>query len=226
MKKFYVIFVIFIVSILSGCKLIPGYSDPSSLTVDGKKYITGFYDDLYALNDELDFSTSSFVEGNFHWWVYEGNEPFDMYFCEHKEAIMWKPTFYVLESQFNDAKEYYKNINNFKYYMSEYSQEDYYEVSGNDVVFEYVVQTILHNNVGNHSERLKIQIDSEFEQISFFRQSNGGLFITTKEVNYVVDGVFYVREMLDGQTGLFTVIKFSDEYNFEIMRVVNSFRPI
>lgn len=95
---------------LSACSILPKYSDPESMEIQGQKYVTGFYDNLWPVGITVSENEPAAFESKYHYWWKVENAPFDMYCAQNKEALYWKPAIYCKESQFEQVKAHYSNI--------------------------------------------------------------------------------------------------------------------
>lgn len=60
-------------SVLSACSLFPRYSDPESIEIDGERYVTGFYENLWPDGIVFDESDAPAFETKYHrWWKEAG----------------------------------------------------------------------------------------------------------------------------------------------------------
>ena len=122
MKKLRVILIVlFIAAMLavgaSGCFLLHDHSSPDSMEIDGETYVKGFYGDLYVVGIAYrESQTAEFESTNHYWWNVEG-APFELYCAQNKEAMLWNPTVYCKQSEYEEVKAYYADVSNYDYYI-------------------------------------------------------------------------------------------------------------
>ena len=191
MKKYAPISLLLVV--LTSC----GTFSPNSVTIDGKTYKTGFYkcygSNLHVLGIEArDFSTSEHREGRYHFWKF--NHPtYQMYFGELEDTQFWNPTLYCLNTELKAAKQFYSDLDNYSYYIGEWSQEETYVKVEDEKYHAAIEQAIKVMVTTPFSRRKKDQIDfTSLDRVTVFRQSNDGLFTTTRNEFFYKEEVGFV----------------------------------
>ena len=202
-----------------------GTFSPNSVTIDGKTYKTGFYkcygSNLHVLGIEArDFSTSEHREGRYHFWKF--NHPtYQMYFGELEDTQFWNPTLYCLNTELKAAKQFYSDLDNYSYYIGEWSQEETYVKVEDEKYHAAIEQAIKVMVTTPFSRRKKDQIDfKELDRVTVFRQSNDNLFTTTRseffyteETGFVSLGAYYADS---GDCVYYTVSKENNELLTEL----------
>lgn len=229
MKK-HVLFSLLLVT-LTSC----GSFSPNSVTIDGKIYKTGFYkyygSDLHVLNIKArDFSTSEHKEGKYHFWKFE-NDKYQMYFGENEDSLVWNPTLYCLNTELRDAKQFYSDLDNFSYYIGEWSNEETFEKVEDDKYYSAIEAAIKTMVTQPFTRRKKDKIDlTTLDRLTVFRQSNDGLFTTAREeflygeeLGFVSLGAFYDDS---GDCIYYTLTKENNELLVELYNSYREAHPI
>ena len=196
-----------------------GYFSPTSVTIDGKTYKTGFYkyygDNLHVLGiDARDFSTSEHREGKYHFWKY--NHPtYHMYFCEMEDTQFWNPTLYCLNTELKAAKQFYSDLDNYSYYIGDWSEEETFTKVEEEKYYSAIETAIKVMVTKPFSRRKKEKLEmTDVERLTVFRQSNDTLFTTTRDEFFYHDelGFIYV-EAFYSDSGDCVYYTFSKENN-------------
>lgn len=188
MKKYPVLSLLIVA--LTSC----GTFSPNSVTINGDTYKTGFYkyygDNLHVLGIESrDFSTSEHQEGKYHFWKFE-HKTYHMYFGEHEDTVLWNPTLYCLSTELKDAKQFYSDLENYSYYIGEWSKEETFLKVEDEKYHSAIEQAIKTMVTKPFSRRKRTKLELSFDdRLTVFRMSNDGLFTTTR------DEFFYVEEL-------------------------------
>ena len=174
-----------------------GTFSPNSVTIDGKTYKTGFYkcygSNLHVLGIEArDFSTSEHREGRYHFWKF--NHPtYQMYFGELEDTQFWNPTLYCLSTELKAAKQFYSDLDNYSYYIGDWSKEETFVKVEETKYHPAIEQAIKVMVTTPFSRRKKDQIDfTSLDRVTVFRQSNDGLFTTTRNEFFCKEEVGFV----------------------------------
>ena len=174
-----------------------GTFSPNSVTIDGKTYKTGFYkcygSNLHVLGIEArDFSTSEHREGRYHFWKF--NHPtYQMYFGELEDTQFWNPTLYCLSTELKAAKQFYSDLDNYSYYIGDWSKEETFVKVEETKYHPAIEQAIKVMVTTPFSRRKKDQIDfTSLDMVTVFRQSNDGLFTTTRNEFFYKEEVGFV----------------------------------
>lgn len=226
MKK-HVVFSLLLV-VLTSC----GSFSPNAVTINGETYKNNFYkyygDDLVPLNIKVrDFSTSEHKEGKYHFWKLE-NQKFQMYFGAYEEAEVWNPILYCLSSQLREAKQYYSDLDNYTYYIGNWSEEETYTKVEEEKYLPAIEQAIKVMVTTPLSRRKKDKLDPEsLEKFTIFRQSNDGLLTTAREEFFYSEelGVIYAESFLldSGDCIYYT---FSKENNELLTELYKNFKGV
>lgn len=179
---------------------------PETVKIDGEKYRTGFYaDDLWL--DELSYTGEEYeVRGI----LFQRAEGSGFSFLRAKTGSKTGGVLYCLDSQWQDAKDYYADSANYAYYClmgaaGTDEEDQIFEIPDADVekwealtkhggVFDYNPFDMLHNKAAEYRE---ITIDiKEFDPrpyIRFYRASRDGVFISYKGHRFfLMDGKLYL----------------------------------
>ena len=203
---------------------------PNSVTIDGKIYKTGFYkyygSDLHVLGIKArDFSTSEHREGKFHYWKFD-HPTYEMYFGENEESELWSPTLYCLNTELREAKQFYSDLDNYSYYIGEWSEEDSFAKVEDEKYYPAIEAAIKIMVTQPFSRRKKDKLDPfSLDRMTLFRQSNDNLFTTTRdeflydeELGFVYLGVYY------DDSGDCVYYTFSKENNELLTELYKSYR--
>lgn len=227
MKKSIIVFVLLIavicMVILSGCSLLPKYSDPKSMEIDGEIYVTGFYDNLWPDGITVGEDEPAAFESKYHnWWKVE-NAPFDMYCAQNKEALYWNPTIYCKESQYDEVKDYYSNAENYNYYIGRYLEDDTSVLLGeNDEEYaERAVKFIMEldnafgaGGIFDPFEDRKVTFNVElfdWDRVTIYRVSKDGFFTTLHMELAIYDGGLYRYSSYDEKNMQTTFYRFDED---------------
>ena len=183
----------------AGCSLLHDHSDPKSVKIDGKTYVTGFYENLWTDGIPYLREEPADYESKTHQWWKLRDTPFDMYCAEHKEALIWQPAVYCLEGQYDKAKAYYKDPQNYDYYIGIYLDDDnHVKADGDRRLLEEVVsaamqfeQTALRGGVFDPYRDKKVTYGVawlEWQRPTVYRVSRDGLFTTIHLELAIYDG--------------------------------------
>jgi hypothetical protein len=174
---------------------------PEVVTIDGIQYRNGFYGDLLPVN--LIFENESYEVG-FNIFHRVECDQFDWVHSERGKIIENGVRYgggelYCAENQWEQARSYYANNNNFKYYYiiggiysdnsTEIKDIDYYKF---DMLMLFINEhkyEPFNQNKDVKTRRLPIPEEKFFPEIGFYRESNDGYFSSFKSNRFrVVDG--------------------------------------
>lgn len=191
MRKLFTIFsALFLVIALTGCSALMDFLPPQSVKIGDKTYKTGFYGDLWPIN--LSYTGEDVeIRGKLFHHLECGQ--FDCYHASIGKKS--NGTVYCLASQWDEAKAYYANEENFTYICelnAKYSFEDheYYPIENMDrETFDKLMNcgsTFVSNPldpVQKKAGELKQTVINEDEQeistiFRFYKESNDGNFCT------------------------------------------------
>ena len=206
---------------LSGCSLLPEYSDPKSMEIEGEVYVTGFYENLWPDGITVGEDEPAVFESNYHNWWKVKNAPFNMYCAQNKEALYWNPAIYCKESEFKEVEAYYSDPENYNYYIGRYLEDDTSVLLGeNDE--EYAERAIrfimeLDNTFGvgglfDPFEDRKVTYDVEWldwDRVTIYRVSKDGFFTTLHMELAIYNGGLY--DPIDEQNGQTTFYRFDED---------------
>ena len=204
-----------------------GTFSPNSVTIGGKTYKTGFYkyygSDLHVLGIEpRDFSTSEHKEGKYCFWKF--NHPtYQMYFGELEDTQFWNPTLYCLTTELKAAKQFYSDLDNFSYYIGEWDHKETFVKVEEEKYHPAIEQAIKVMVTTPFSRRKKDQIDfKSLDRVTVFRQSNDGLFTTTRSTFFYLEetGFVYLDTFFadSGDCIYYTVSKENNELLTELYK--------
>lgn len=211
----------------SGCALLPKYSDPKSVTIDGEKYVGNFYGDMYA-NLEYKEDETCLFDTKYHYWWHLEDSTFDLYYCRNKESMLWFPALYCKKSQFEEIKSYYANPDNFEYYIG---LED---KKGNKQTQKLTgdLNGELLERILSYEEKVKYPILSkekkdvlhldyvDYVKPLVYRVSKDGLFsLGSGTWIYYQERVYYF-DYMDGRTDEYKVYVPSDEISDYIIKLL------
>ena len=184
---------------LSGCDFINDIiraktSPPNSIEIDGEEYVTGFYDNLFVIGVEYrEGDTCEFTMSPYQWWHMEDGV-FDMYFCQHEDAMIWHPTLYCKKEQFEEVKNYYSNPENYDYFIGRSFEEPIQLPDDLDrTKAENVISLILTNESYRNKTLTRVTYKitiNDYKRFVFFKQSKDGLFETANE-----DIIYYQKNI-------------------------------
>lgn len=200
------IFIISLVS-LSGCAFIDAQiraknTPPSSIEIEGEEYVTGFYNNLFAVGVSYrEPETCLFTKSPYSWW-HLGDGLFDMYCCEHVDSMWWHPTLYCKKSQVEEVKNYYLDIENYDYYIGLYGGEPI-QLSDdlNRSNAENAISLILKDDSYRRKTLRRVTYNitiNEYERFIFYRKSKDGLFTTVHESLIYYQNNIYLMNYEDG----------------------------
>lgn len=208
---------------LSACSLLPKYSDPKSMGIDGEVYVTGFYDDLWPDGITIGEGEPAAFESKYYYWWKVENAPFDMYCAQNKEALYWKPAVYCKESQFDRVKQYYSDPENYDYYIGRYLEDDT-SVLLDENDEEYAERAIdfmikLDNALGagglfDPFRDAKVTLNAElfdWDRVTIYRVSKDGFFTTLHMELALYGGALYVYHSYDEQKSQTTFYRFEED---------------
>lgn len=193
---------------LSGCILTGSdwvnnvKKPPGSIKIDGEEYVTGFYSDLFAVGVSYkENSTSLFTVVSYSWWHLE-DSLFDIYYCQHEDALYWNPTLYCKKEQFEEIKAYYADAGNFDYYIGLYG-EDAVKLPEdiNRTEAEKAIAIIRKDDSYRRRFLSKVTYNiniSDYERFIFNRESKDGLFTTAHESLIYYSQNIYLMDYEDG----------------------------
>ena len=238
MKKSIITFIsliaLFFMVNLSACSILPKYSDPESMEIQGQKYVTGFYDNLWPVGITVSENEPAAFESKYHYWWKVENAPFDMYCAQNKEALYWKPAIYCKESQFEQVKAHYSNALNYNYYIGRYLEDD--------------TSVLLDKNDEEYAERaikFIIDLDSTFgvgglfdpfedrkvtfnielldwDRVTIYRVSKDGFFTTLHMELAIYDGELSRYSSYDEEKRQTTFYSFDDDVSKHMVRLFNN----
>ena len=207
-----------------------GTFSPNSVTIDGKTYKTGFYkyygDDLHILGIKpRGFSTSEHQKGRYHYWKFD-HPTYHMYFGETEDSQVWLPTLYCLSTELKEAKQFYSDLDNFSYYIGEWNQEEAFVKVEDEKYHPAIEQAIKVMVTTPFSRRKKDRIDfASIDRVTVFRQSNDGLFTTTRsEFLYTEETGFVYLDSFYSDNGDCIYYTVSKENNELLTELYKSFK--
>ena len=212
-----------------------GSFSPNEVTIGDKTYKTGFYkyygDNLHVLGIKVrDFYTSEHQEGKYHFWKFE-HPTYQMYFGENEDSLIWNPTLYCLSTELKDAKQFYSNLDNYSYYIGEWSNEETFTKVEDKKYYSAIEAAIKTMVTQPFSRRKKDKLDAfALDRITVFRQSNDDLFTTTREeflyseeLGVVYLGAYYADS---GDCVYYTLAKENNELLSELYLSFRETHPI
>lgn len=218
------------------------YDVPETVEVEGETYRKGFYsDDLWPVN--LEHSEEKYVIDGITFYPVEVGE-FDCLHAPHTGKTT-NGTVYCLDSQWEEAKEYYADLENFTYYceitppwIAGTEQSDVHQIDDMDAEmfdalrnwadnrndpFDAVEQTL-----GDIEESDPIYLPSlpEFYCLFFYKKSIDGCFQTFQGDQFsIIDGTLYYIHKYNGKEELLYVIEVPEEtasYFIELVKSLDS----
>lgn len=216
-RRFLAVFLILLLFVsVSGCSVM-SFIVPKSVKINSETYKTGFYGDLWPCN--LSFKDEEYEIGGKTFRRLDFGE-FDCF--RAKIGSKSEGTVYCLDSQWEDAKAYYENEENFTYYCelnAKYSVRDheYYPIEDMDSEkfdeLMHIGRTFVYNPfdpVEKRAGELKQTIiNADEHEIStifrFYKESNDGYFCSYKGYYFFLcEGKMYLlraRYMKDNTYG-------------------------
>lgn len=186
MKRILSIILIVLILMLGGCT---GALDYHSVILDDVTYRTGFYGDLYVM--DLQHSEEPVIkdENNYYKNFYRVEDTEYDLLITYPGGINGE--LYCLESNWEAAKEYYENPDNFTYYcgtdsgrfeLENIDIEKYEELTKFTKENIYVPFNSLHNN---SVKTLTMPIPDSMEYV-FYKQSKDNIFTSSKGYEFLV----------------------------------------
>ena len=223
MKKIHLL--IPFVSLLTSCVAPIG----KTVTIDGNTYKRDFYRyygyDLHVIGIEgKEFETAYYQEKSYLYWL-EENYKFPMCFGIHKDSVVWFPTLFCIDNQYDEAVEYYSDLNNFNYfYGKRFDEESYTKVEQDEYkdAIEWAIE-LMKKHPSKY--RVKMNIDSWNiidERVVFFRQTIDDLFCTTKEEFWRIDNQIYHLQTHFADTGETILYKLDEDVNATLIELLDS----
>ncbi|MCI8341622.1 MAG: hypothetical protein HFE62_00170 [Firmicutes bacterium] len=221
--------------LLSGC-VAASYDVPDTVKIGSEIYKTGFYGDLWP--DDISFTDEEY-EIEKKTFKHLDNTTFD---CVHAYiGPRANGVVYCIDSQWEEASEYYANDENFTYYCGlnvRYSTKDheYNEIENIDLEkFEALTQfgkthgykpfDVVQNKVGELKETT---IDLNQEEIStffnFFKESNDGSFCSFKgDLFFVCDENMYLLRTRNMSENVINAVEVPKETAFYFIEIFEKF---
>lgn len=210
--------------------MLPYYQYPKSITIDNAEYVSGFYNNLYLVGiDDKENDTNLFTMGNHYWWHLE-DSTFEMYYCQHKDALYWSPTLYCKKTQYYEIKSYYNNVDNFDYYLA-IMFEDGSEIKLGCNINRSIVERAISLMQDINSSFLKPKLEKttlyldgkDYFRPTIYRISNDGLFTTGQsELIYYEDNI-YVLDFHDGSNNTHNVYLFDNDINTYMVSLLKEY---
>ncbi len=213
--------------------------DVDPVTIDGKEYSTGFYGTLYPKNFEL--SEETYTIDDIEYCRIE-DERFDLV---HASVGFYESgTIFCDESQYEEAKEYYSDSDNFNYYcrigehnlnepdfeplVIDLSEEDK-EMLDAIIVFgeenEYNPFNMLKNE---EVEQVRLPLIPDYKtspKLIFYKESKDGMFTSIKGPEFrEIDGKIYLIFFYDynhGESKETVCVEVPEEMNDYILELLD-----
>lgn len=235
MKKFFLC--IISVFLLTACgNLLIGV--PTKVRIDGTVYKTGFYgEELWPVN--LSFTGEEYQVGRTNFCMMDW-KPFDC--VQAPIGMKTGGTIYCLADQWEDAKAYYENPENYRYYClmnSKYAQEDEkkaYEIEDIDLekyealihrgsTFGYEPFDIVKNKAAEYGtvdfDTLKIDPKPYF---TFYKESKDEHFTSTKKYHFfILDGTLYLARYYNMSEHTLSAVEIPAEMAEYFIEIAESF---
>ncbi len=218
-----------ILSSFSGCALLPKYSDPKSVTIDGEKYVGNFYGDMYADLEYKEDETCLFETKYHYWWRLE-DSTFDLYYCRNKESMLWFPALYCKKSQFNEIKSYYANPENYEYYigLKDKGGQNHTQKLTGDLNGQILERAITFKNNATSSifskdkyQTATLYLDNvDYARPLLYRVSKDGIFTTLKSPWICYREKIYLLDYNDGRTDEYKVFVPDDEISDYMIKLL------
>lgn len=218
------------------------YDVPETVEVEGETYRKGFYsDDLWPVN--LEHSEEKYeIDGITFYPVEVGG--FDCLHAPHTGGTT-NGTVYCLDSQWEEAKEYYADLENFTYYceitppwIAGTERSDIHQIDDMDPeMFDALRNWVDNRNdpfdaveqtLGDIEEADPIYLPSlpEFYCLFFYKQSRDDCFRTFRGDKFsIIDGTLYYIRKYNGKEELLYVIEVPEEtanYFIELVKSLDS----
>lgn len=201
---------------------------PETVEVQGETYRTAFYsEDLWPHNLNCTDERYEIDGVNFHRLTVGGFDCLHANIGEKSEGVL-----YCLDSQWEQAREYYTNPENFDYYceispdrITETERADIHKIDEMDPeMFQALLNRAegVRNDPFDGMERIlgeKLEADpiykpdlAELYYLTFYLESNDSAFVTFKgDKFFIIDGKMYFFRYYDGQDKMLHVIEVPEE---------------
>lgn len=208
-----------VVSVFSGCFLLPSHNDPKSMEISGETYMRGFYDGLYVVGIPYREPETAVFDSQYHnWWKVDG-VPFEMYCAQNKEALIWTPAVYCKESEFDEVNAYYADTVNYDYYIGGWEEgEPRIKLSERDGT-EYAERAIqfkagIRGGIFDPYKDRLVTVETEYfdwYRAVIYRVSKDGLFTTVKSEWAICDDYLYIDHGYNEDEGLATFYRTDED---------------
>lgn len=195
MKKYILLFLsLILVLCFSSCALTLDKHD--TVTIEGKEYKKAFVSELYPF-DEFVPNDGVKVSGNLYYKY--SQTPYDCYIAYDRNA---EPNVYFEKEKFDEAKLYYSNSNNFKFFCligNIYDENDQQIINLENInysMFNSLLEFSKDNDhnpftSSNSEEGLKkVPVtdpdDWMADEIHFYKESKDGAFTTSKAYTFIL----------------------------------------
>ena len=226
------------VAYLSGCSLLPQYSDPARMEIDGQTFVTGFYDHLWPDGIVVGEGEPAAFESEYHiWWKVDG-APFELYCAQNKEALYWNPAIYCRESEFEEVEAYYADPENYHFYIGRYLEEDTSVLLGNDDAayaeraIGFIMELDSTFGVGGIFDPFMektVAFSGEvsgYDRVTIYRVSKDGFFTTLHMELAVCDGGLYRYRSYDEQKDQTIFYRFDDDVSEHMVNLFERYELI
>ncbi len=160
-------------------------SSSDSVVYNGVTYKTGFYSDDFFIKNIFVLQDIVADDGNGYYTIFDDKYNFlydgsnSQY--EHNTYSLYGGELYIDESQFDEAKSYYDDINNYDYY------------------YEYCWDTVYSSPQRLQIQNMNSDMYNELEQfVEENKNKNDGLAIDMPEINAELSPMFLYKESKDG----------------------------
>lgn len=193
MKKTCILAAFLILLSLSGCSK---FFIPKEITIDNVVYRCGFYGDLWPINIEYSGEAIE-IDGNEYHYV--KNDHYD--WVHSSLGATTNGIIYCAESQWEQAKTYYSNPSNFKYYCTLYnvniSIPDFdFEMFDALAKFAAANSYDPFNQAKNNKVKtldLPIPDNGKSPELVFYKESADGCFTSYQgDIYHILDGKLYL----------------------------------
>lgn len=226
---------------VSGCGMLA--SEPDTVTIDGQKYTTGFYGTLYP--DNFECSEETYDVDDTEYRRIE-DERFDLI---HASIGFYESgTIFCKESQYEEAKEYYSDLNNYNYYCR-IGEHDLDEPDFEPIVIDLseadkeMLDALIVFGEENEFDPFNSFKNKEVQQVKFpfipdsktspqlifYKESKDGLFTSVKGSKFrVIEGKLYLIFFYDrnfGESEETVAVEVPDEMNDYILELLEQKEP-